>query len=187
MVKLNIVIGGVGGQGVITMGKMLITAVKPGFRAIASETHGLAQRGGAVNVHVRLGDVYAPLVPLGGADYVVGLEAIEGLRNIKYACSSGILVLNTKIQRPAIPKVSLPTLDEIINVAKKYVKSVVLVNAEELAIKAGNVKAMNAVLVGTMLSVGKLRDFLDEERLINSLNEVNRKAVYLGMENYEVV
>jgi len=188
MVKLNIVIGGVGGQGVITMGKMLIRAVKPCYRAISSETHGLAQRGGGVNVHVRMGDVYAPLVPLGTADYVVGLEAIEGLRNIKYASStSGIFIMNTKIQRPAIPKVSLPTIDDIIRLVKEYIKTVVVIDAEELALKAGNLKAVNSVLVGTMLSVGKLRDFVDESVLLNSLNEVNRKAVYLGMDNYSVL
>ena len=187
MAKLNIVIGGVGGQGVITMGKMLIRAVKPGYKAVASETHGLAQRGGAVNVHVRIGDVYAPLVPLGRADYVIGLEAIEGLRNIRYACDSCVLVLNNKVQRPAIPKVALPTIDELINTAKNYVKVIVLVNAEDLALKAGNVKAVNTVIIGTMLAVGKLRDFVDEEVLVSSLNEVNRKALYLGMENYDIV
>ena len=83
--KISIVLCGVGGQGVITAANILgKAAVKANITVHASEVHGMAQRGGAVNCTVRLGDVSGPLVPTGTADAIVSTEPVEALRNIMY-------------------------------------------------------------------------------------------------------
>ncbi|MEM0350698.1 MAG: 2-oxoacid:acceptor oxidoreductase family protein, partial [Archaeoglobaceae archaeon] len=67
--KLNILVLGVGGQGAITTAHLIArAALKAGLNVISAETHGMAQRGGSVEVHVRIGDVFAPLIPEGSAD-----------------------------------------------------------------------------------------------------------------------
>jgi len=79
--RLNVVMVGVGGQGLVTAAKVLAdAAIDSGTKALVAETHGLSQRGGAVEVHVRLGDVYAPLVPRGRADVLLAFEIIEAAR-----------------------------------------------------------------------------------------------------------
>jgi len=82
----NIIISGVGGQGVITMLSLIDEAVFiDGYDVKSSELHGLSQRGGSVLAHVRLGKkVYSPLVQDGRADLIIGLELLEGLMVIKY-------------------------------------------------------------------------------------------------------
>ncbi|UCD13354.1 MAG: 2-oxoacid:acceptor oxidoreductase family protein, partial [Thermoplasmatales archaeon] len=84
--KTSIVLTGVGGQGVITVGSILgKTALKAKINVYVSETHGLAQRGGAVNSTVRMGNVSSPLLAMGTADAIMSTEPVEALRNIFYA------------------------------------------------------------------------------------------------------
>ncbi|MEM3353693.1 MAG: 2-oxoacid:acceptor oxidoreductase family protein, partial [Saccharolobus sp.] len=85
MTHVNILIAGVGGQGIITAGKFIAEAGNySNTKVLIAETHGLSQRGGGVNIHVRIGDVNSPLIPLGKANYLVGFEAMEVLRNLNY-------------------------------------------------------------------------------------------------------
>ncbi|MEM4618150.1 MAG: 2-oxoacid:acceptor oxidoreductase family protein, partial [Ignisphaera sp.] len=88
--KIDIVLSGVGGQGIITMGIVIGDAcTKLGVNIKIAETHGMAQRGGSVEVFVRIGDIEAPLIPIASADYVVALEMIEALRAIRYLKKCG--------------------------------------------------------------------------------------------------
>ena len=178
MVKLNLLICGVGGQGIITMGRMIVEAsFLSGLKATVAETHGLSQRGGAVNVHVRIGDVYYPLIPKGGADYLIALEAIEALRNIQYANKRTVIILNEKVERPVLPKVKVPRLEDIKKALSGF--EVISVNADELALKAGNIRAVNAVMLGVLMA--KLSDLINEDAVLKVLrNEVNRRAYELG-------
>jgi len=84
--KTSIVLTGVGGQGVITAANILgKAAVRGKINVYSSEIHGMAQRGGAVNCTVRMGDVSCPMVATGTADAIVSTEPVEALRNIAYA------------------------------------------------------------------------------------------------------
>ncbi|AWR98074.1 indolepyruvate oxidoreductase subunit beta [Acidianus sulfidivorans JP7] len=189
MEKVNIIIAGVGGQGIITMGRILVEAANlSGVKALVSETHGLAQRGGAVNVHVRMGDVYAPLIRRGEADYLVALEATEALRNIEYANRDTIIVLNEMVERSVLPKIKMLSFEEIYEKLTSVGFKVVSVNAKDLAIKAGNPRAMNAVMIGVMMGVGKLKDLIKEDKVMEALRtDVNRKAYLSGKLKIDVI
>jgi len=92
----NIVISGTGGQGLITLLQILAEAVlSEGYDVKTSELHGLSQRGGSVEAYVRFGErVYSPLVPLAGADLILGLELLEGLRMVRYINPKTIFLVN---------------------------------------------------------------------------------------------
>lgn len=95
----NIIISGTGGQGLITLLQIIAEAASiEGLDVKTSELHGLSQRGGSVETHIRFGKkVYSPLVPFGGADLILGLELLEGLRKISYANSKTIFLVNKNI------------------------------------------------------------------------------------------
>ncbi len=95
----NIVISGTGGQGLITLLQILAdAALFEGYDVKTSELHGLSQRGGSVEAYVRFGKkVFSPLVPLAGADLVLGLELLEGLRMIRYVNPKTIFLVNKYI------------------------------------------------------------------------------------------
>ncbi|MEM4476465.1 MAG: 2-oxoacid:acceptor oxidoreductase family protein, partial [Desulfurococcaceae archaeon] len=84
--RFNILIAGVGGQGLLTLGELIgSAAIESGVDVTIAEVHGLSQRGGSVVVHVRLGPGSSPVIPRGAADLLIGLEAIETARYIDYA------------------------------------------------------------------------------------------------------
>jgi len=96
MTEFDLVIVGVGGQGTILASDIVgMAAVNEGLPVQASETHGMAQRGGSVINHVRLDCRYGSLIPAGRADAVLGLEPAEGLRAIDFLSRDGVVVVNT--------------------------------------------------------------------------------------------
>jgi indolepyruvate ferredoxin oxidoreductase beta subunit len=181
MVRVNILIAGVGGQGIITMGKMISNAASiEGVKVMVAETHGLAQRGGAVNIHVRLGNVYYPLIPKGGADYIVGLEASEALRNLEYSNEGTVFVINKLSIRPVLPKVKAMNVEEVLSIIKG--RKHYLLDAKSLADQAGNSKTMNSVLLGFLYGIGAFRGLIREKSFEESLkSEENRRAFKLGL------
>jgi indolepyruvate ferredoxin oxidoreductase beta subunit len=93
--KYDILLCGVGGQGVISLANMISTAaIYEGLTIRQSEVHGMAQRGGAVNAQVRMADksIASDLIPEGTANMIISMEAIEGLRYIKYLSPDGIFI-----------------------------------------------------------------------------------------------
>ena len=95
----NILICGVGGQGTVLAAKVISqAAIANGEKVLSAETIGMAQRGGSVVSHVRIGsDVYSPLLPLGQADILIAFEAAEAVRNIEYLKEGGTVIDNKKI------------------------------------------------------------------------------------------
>ncbi|MEM3675470.1 MAG: 2-oxoacid:acceptor oxidoreductase family protein [Thermoplasmataceae archaeon] len=92
----NILISGVGGQGVITAGALIAAAAtNSGIKTVMSEIHGLSQRGGSVVVEVRMGDVFSPITPAGKGDVLIGFEPIETLRNIHRCSPHCDVIMNT--------------------------------------------------------------------------------------------
>ena len=180
MARVNILIAGVGGQGIITAGKIIAEAGNySGIKVLVAETHGLAQRGGAVNVHVRIGDVNSPLIPLGKADYLVGLEANEVLRNLNYANKNTEIVINEYVNKPVLPKVKPLPLEKVLEKLRGL--KVHVINANEIAISVGNPKAANAAILGYLYSLGAFKG-IEEEAFIKALKyESNIKAFKMGM------
>jgi indolepyruvate ferredoxin oxidoreductase beta subunit len=164
--RLNLVMVGVGGQGLITAAKVLAdAAIDSGTKALVAETHGLSQRGGAVEVHVRLGDVYAPLVPRGRADVLLAFELIEAARGVPYLRQGGVLITSDVLLRPPIPGVVSPSRKDIEEAFRRAGIRYFVVPAREIAEKAGSYLSENMVLLGALASTGLLDRFVDISRL----------------------
>jgi indolepyruvate ferredoxin oxidoreductase beta subunit len=162
MVKeFNILLGGVGGQGVILMSELLgRSAIADGLKVRGSEILGMAVRGGSVTSIIRIGeDVYGPLIPQGKCDVLIGMEPSEGLRNASYLSRSGSVILNTT---PIIPftvslgQSSYPSLDQILEKLNSVAGKVITLNAAELAKEAGSLLSANIVMLGALFGTGLL-------------------------------
>ena len=96
--QLNMILAGVGGQGILSIAQAVsMAAMRRGWNVKQSELHGMSQRGGAVQAHLRIadGELYSDLIPHGGADIVLAVEPVEALRYVQYLSDQGQLVSNT--------------------------------------------------------------------------------------------
>ncbi|MDK2946091.1 MAG: indolepyruvate ferredoxin oxidoreductase, beta subunit [Geotoga sp.] len=157
MVKeYNIVITGVGGQGILTAANLLgWAALIEGYKVRVGEVHGMSQRFGSVISYVRFGEnVYGAMVPEGKADVILSFEPVEALRYINYLKKGGLVFTNS---RPILPvQVSMglaeyPTHEEIKNIVEKEFEAKYFsFDAEDLAREAGNIITTNVVLIGAL-------------------------------------
>ncbi len=187
MKTLNILLGGVGGQGVILASKILSrAALLQGLDIKQSEVHGMSQRGGSVVSHVRIGQVvHSPIVPQGQCDILLGFEPLEALRYAHWVKPGGVLVYNTARVNPATVSSGLAEYPgDIAQRIEQYPCRKVVVDADALAEEAGNRRAANVVLVGALSrSMGfspELWDRALEESVPAKALELNRKAFALG-------
>ena len=151
--EFNMLICGVGGQGVIVISEILgKAAVSEGLRVRASETIGMAQRGAPVNAMIRLGSApEGPLIPTGRGDLMLGLEPAEALRNITYMSKSSLILLNTRTIVPVmvlLGKSTYPSLEQIIEKLKENSARIVSLEAVNLAEEAGSLPSANMVMLG---------------------------------------
>ncbi len=169
----------------ITLASIIANAAMiKGVNAIVAETHGLSQRGGTVIVHVRLGDVEAPLIPPKGADVILAMELMEALRYKYYLKEGGVIVANDYIIPPPLPDVKVPSRDEILSRLGK----VHLVRATDLALKLGDVRVANVILLGKALSLNVFKNFISSDEVLRALRlmwpkafEINKKALEVGL------
>jgi indolepyruvate ferredoxin oxidoreductase beta subunit len=186
--ELNVLVVGVGGQGALTTAHLIArAAMKAGLNVLVAETHGMAQRGGSVEVHVRIGDVMSPLIPDCGADIVLALEPSEALRYARYLKEDSKVFLNSRKIVPPSVTVGLatyPSIEEIAENLKRITKNVYLINASEIAEKAGDVLTTNVVIVGVMLSMLELPFGVEqvEEVMRETMGkvELNLRALRMG-------
>lgn len=184
----NIIITGVGGQGIILASETLSqAAVQAGFDVKRSEIHGMSQRGGSVNSHIRFGKkVYSPLVMKGECDLLLSFEKMESLRMIEYANSQTTIIINTQKINPSTVASGLDVYPENIEyILNSNFKNVIFVDALKLAQEAGNIRTANIVLLGV---ASKALDIPIEiwenaiaQRVPERAVEVNLKAFYLGL------
>jgi indolepyruvate ferredoxin oxidoreductase beta subunit len=183
--KVNIVLVGVGGQGLITIGRVLGEAcIRKGIDIRVAETHGMAQRGGAVEVFVRIGyGVKAPLVPLGQADYVLALEVLEALRGVRYLKKCGWLITSNTLLPPPATK-NVPTVTEVFNALKRLPINIIQVPAEAIAKEVGDFRSMNMPLLGGLIAF--IEELLPVATVAGVIEEVlgfaNKKAFIMGYE-----
>ncbi|ALK05596.1 MAG: indolepyruvate oxidoreductase [Methanosarcina sp. 795] len=190
--KFDLLITGVGGQGAILasdiIGKAAVTA---GLPIRAAETHGMAQRGGSVVNHIRIGQTYGSMIPKKGADLMLALEPMEAVRYLDFLKDGGIIIVNTQ---PVVPvtvtsgQAKYPEVSDILDaLSEKYI--VKAFNADELAFEAGSRLAMNVVMVGAVS--GYLP--IPKETLLESIKalvpqktiEVNLRAFEAGRQKVE--
>lgn len=149
--KADVVLAGVGGQGVVTVARLLAEAGRrQGLFVAEGELHGMSQRGGSVQASLRLSTrrIASPVVARGAADLVLGIEPLEALRCRDYLGPHGVLVASTG----AVENVdAYPPLETVIGALLELPRAVV-VPARRLAREAGSVRAANLVMVGAALA-----------------------------------
>ncbi|MBU1695312.1 MAG: indolepyruvate oxidoreductase subunit beta [Verrucomicrobia bacterium] len=143
----DILIAGVGGQGILTIAGIIGTAaIERGLHVKQSEVHGMAQRGGAVVSHLRLSErpIASDLISRGRAHLLLAMEPMEGLRHLPFLRHDGVLVANSVPMRNLK---TYPATEKLIAHIDRWQKRRLL-DAEALARKAGTVRAVNSVLLG---------------------------------------
>ena len=152
--RYNIAISGVGGLGILTLGRIISkAALRIGKLAIMSEIHGLSQRYGSVFVHLRIsdGEVLAPTIPPNEANLLIGLEPIETLRVSDVIGSHTIVIMNTNAIPPPTTTMGLdtyPLIEDIIKAIKQLTNKLITFNALEPAEKLGDPRFQNTILLG---------------------------------------
>ena len=182
----NIMIVGVGGQGTLLASRIIGKAViSEGYDVKISEVHGMSQRGGSVVTYVKFGDtVYSPIIDKGEADIILAFEMLEALRALPFLKKGGKMIANNQNINP-MPVICGNT-EYPKDIDKKLSEKVDLttVDALSLAEKAGNLKAVNVVLIGVMAKntdikydvwVDVIKDTVPEKFL-----DANLKAFDLG-------
>jgi len=102
-VKYNVLLAGVGGQGLMLLSQVMGDAcTRSGVKVVVGAQHGLAQRSGSISAHVRIGDAYSPLIPYGTADLIIAMEAMEALRYVEFLKPGGTVVMNSRIMHPRL-------------------------------------------------------------------------------------
>jgi len=191
--SFDLIVAGVGGQGSILLSHIIADAAihdDASIRVRVGETFGAAMRGGAVASHVRIGrDVYGPLVRQGGADVILALEPLEGLRvSVNFLRRGGIAILNTRPWYPVDVNIGVckyPELEEIESGLSRLGASVYFLDATGIAIEAGNARAANVVMLGALSALGTLP--VDDESLISSVKDrVPQKAVDVNLRAFEL-
>ncbi len=148
--SFDILIVGIGGQGTILASNILGEACLIENRHVrGAETHGMAQRGGSVESHIRVGGEHGPLIPPGQADLLISFDLLEALRYSHYLKQGGKMVVNRRIVLPTsvfTQKIAVPSEDEIITALKKY--QICLLDADKIASEAGSPLSQNVVMLG---------------------------------------
>lgn len=144
----NVILAGVGGQGILTLAAIIdYAAMLSGLQIKQAEVHGMSQRGGAVQSHLRISDkeIYSDLIPKGKADLVISLELMEALRYIPYLADDGIIITATE----TVKNISdYPEEELIIQQIESSGYKHIFIDARETALKAGSAKVENVVMVG---------------------------------------
>ncbi len=148
----SIMIVGVGGQGTLLASRILgNTVISEGYDVKVSEVHGMSQRGGSVVTYVKFGDkVYSPIIGIGEADIILAFEQLEAYRALPYLKKGGTIIANTQKMNPMPVITGAAEYPENIIEKIQQSSSLIPVDALELAEKAGNIKAVNVVLIGVM-------------------------------------
>ncbi len=146
----NIVVCGVGGQGIILASNVLCyAAFLEGFDVKKSEVHGMAQRGGSVITHIRFGKkIYSPLIERGEADFILAFEKLEALRYADYLNKNGTLIVNNREIAPLPVLVGVDDYPVDIDKRLKRHRKTYFVDAERVARELGNFRIVNIVLLG---------------------------------------
>lgn len=145
--KYDLIVAGVGGQGIISIAAVLgRAAMDAGLRIKQSEIHGMAQRGGSVYSHLRISDreIYSDVIPSGSADMILSVEPMEALRYLAFLSSEGILISN---EVPFQNISNYPDVDAIHQEIRKLERHL-LFDADRLAKENGSPRSMNMAMLG---------------------------------------
>jgi indolepyruvate ferredoxin oxidoreductase beta subunit len=184
--KKDIILAGVGGQGILSIATIIgYAAIESGYNLKQAEVHGMSQRGGDVQSHLRISDseIYSDLIPQGSADMILSVEPMEALRYLPYLAPDGWLISNTKTFEN-IP--DYPELDKIMSEIEQL-KNKVALDADGIAKDIGTNRVMNMVMLGAAsefleLDYSKLEEGIKVVfgRKGDKIVETNLKAMAAG-------
>ena len=187
----DIMICGVGGQGTVLASKIIAaSAMEEGNRVHSAETIGMAQRGGSVTSHVRIGEeAYSPLIPRGSADILLAFEPAEAVRNLPYLKEGGIAIVNTAPTKPVTESLRNTGYDgtEMVNYLKTKCECI-FINSDEVCAPFGSSKFFNVIMLGVASGSGKLGISKEtvlsqiEKRVPAKFAEANKAAFLAGYE-----
>ncbi|MDO9535609.1 MAG: indolepyruvate oxidoreductase subunit beta [Bacillota bacterium] len=189
MKKIDFLMAGVGGQGTILASNILAeVGLELGYDVKKAEVHGMAQRGGTVESHVRWGEkVYAPMAELGDVDYLIGFEMLEAGRWPAWLRKDAVVVVNRyRIPPPTVNlgKAKYPKEEEIDSLLKNAASKVLWVNGTDAAKEVGNPATIGVVLLGALSTLlgGDENVWLSVvERMVPpKFLEMNKNAFYAG-------
>jgi len=187
--KIDIILAGVGGQGILSIATVIgYVAVESGLYLKQAEVHGMSQRGGDVQSHLRLSDkeIASDLIPYGKADLIISVEPMEGLRYLPYLKPNGWLITNTSpfVNIPNYPK------EELLMAEIQAIPNHLALDAAEIAGNLGSKKAANMVILGAASPFINIRYEMfedairfifakkDEETVKLNLNAINEGRNY---------
>ena len=192
----NIILCGVGGQGTILASRLIASAaMKKGVPIKTAETIGMAQRGGSVFSHLRMGEgAYSPMIAKGGADLIIGFEPGETVRQLPFLKKDGAVVVSSRPVMPVSALIGKSDYDAeaMLGYLRENVRHLTVVDAGLAAKELGSAKTLNVVLLGAALRSGELG--LEEEELEEAVREgvperfleLNRKALAWSNSHYQL-
>ena len=186
--KLDIILSGVGGQGILSIATIIgAAAVKKGLYLKQAEVHGMSQRGGDVQSHLRIADkpIYSDLIQKGKADLIISVEPMESLRYLPYLSEKGWLITNSK---PFVNIANYPPIDDVIAEIKKTPRQITI-DADEIAKEIGSPLVMNMVMIGAAAEFMPIEfaELEDAIRIVfetkgEKIVEMNLAALKIGRE-----
>lgn len=185
----SVLLAGVGGQGTVLASKLIAqAAIDLGLSARTAETIGMAQRGGCVVSHVRIGEAHSPLIPKGKADIIIGFEPAEAVRCLPYLKDGGVVITTKKAIKPVTASLSGSSYDgtEMIDYLARNQEKLVVVDGEKIRAACGSAKVLNIALLGAACAAGTLGIPMEsfqkaiESRLPQKFVTMNLKALELG-------
>lgn len=189
--KTDILICGIGGQGTVLAAKLLDqAALLAGIKVHSAETIGMAQRGGSVTSHVRLGKgCFSPLIPKQQADMIIAFELCEAVRNLSYLKKGGVVVVNRKIVNPSAAIIAGKSFSEktMLEYLVQNAAKVVAVDSEKICAELGSAKIVNTILLGAAIQNGingiTLQNIIDAVKILvkEKFIELNITALNAGM------
>ena len=186
--RCDIVLAGVGGQGVLSISAIIAAAaLEEGLYVKQSEVHGMSQRGGAVQANLRISDspIGSDLIPRGRATMILSMEPMESLRYLSYLSPEGTLITASK---PVLNIASYPDLDQVLGAVRNLHRSI-LVDADRLARESGAARSTNMVMVGAATGLLPIKPEMIGRFIIKKFKrkgekvvDTNIKAFRAGME-----
>lgn len=183
----NIVLCGVGGQGTVLASKLIAAAaMKKGVPVMSAETIGMAQRGGSVFSHIRLGEnLHSPMIAKGTADLIIGFEPGETVRMLPYLKEGGQVIVSRREIMPVTATLSGTDYngEEMITYLEKQVENLLVADTEKACAELGSAKVLNILLLGAAIQSGALGLTEEEiqdvvrERLPEKFHELNFRAL----------
>lgn len=194
MNEFNILIVGVGGQGILKLAKMICeTSILEGKNVLMSEIHGMAQRGGSVYSEVRIGNVYGPIIENGECDMIISLEPSEILRYLDKLKKDLIIISNSEIIIPYTVSLGISTYPDIqksFEKLKELSEKIYIIDGKILTKESGSNITLNTIMFGFYSAINPL-NFKEEsfkkvfyDNFEGPFFEINQKAYKLGRNEF---